>query len=178
MFCLEVGSVSRSIWVLQPPDTQKHLPTPGNHPFNAETALSALGQGFVTPAAKGYVRNHGSVPRIDRTAHRLVVKGLGLPPAYAEKGRVFTMDELATLFPAKEVAVTFCCSGNRRREVNAVKPSIGVPFGAGAVRTSVFKGALLVDVLALCGLDRCVRVGGWVLVYVCVWGCLGSISLG
>lgn len=64
------------------------------------------------------------------------------------------MDELEALFPPREVAVTFCCSGNRRREVNAVKPSVGIPFGAGAVSTGVFKGVALVDLLAHCGFDK------------------------
>lgn len=68
------------------------------------------------------------------------------------------MDELEAL-PAREVAVTFCCSGNRRREVNAVKPSVGVPFGPGAVRTGVFKGVPLVDLLARCGFDKYVLIG-------------------
>jgi sulfite oxidase len=143
---------------LSAPPNPTNPPTElGNFPFNAETALSALAQGFITPTRQGYVRNHGAVPRLDRATHRLVVKGLG----FARGGRSFTMDDLEALFPVRELGVTFCCSGNRRREVNAVKPSVGVPFGGGAVRTGVFKGVALVDVLAHCGFDKYVgRSGG------------------
>lgn len=40
------------------------------------------------------------------------------------------MQEISAL-PSLSVAVTFSCSGNRRQEVNFVKPSIGVSYGSG-----------------------------------------------
>jgi nitrate reductase (NAD(P)H) len=68
--------------------------------------------------------------------------------------REWTLEELKALLPAKEICVSFACSGNRRREINAVKPSIGVAYGPGAIQTGVFKGVGLLELLKESGLDE------------------------
>jgi len=137
-------------WVVRDPALERLT---GTHPFNAELPLAEVARDFLTPPARGYVRSHGTTPRLDASTHRLEVKGLGIP---AEGGgsRTFTVAELQQNFPAHKVTVTFCCSGNRRKEVNAVKPSIGVPFGVGAVQTGTFRGVRLPGLLRSCGWSR------------------------
>lgn len=40
------------------------------------------------------------------------------------------MDDLLQL-PSHTIAVTICCAGNRRKEQNMIKPSIGFSWGPG-----------------------------------------------
>lgn len=48
----------------------------GKHPFNAEPPLDMLmSNGFITPTALHYVRNHGAVPKCEFEKFRLSVDG-------------------------------------------------------------------------------------------------------
>lgn len=82
----------------------------------------------------------GAVPKIKWSEHRLSVDGL------VDEPTTFTMDDLLAL-PAREIPVTLVCAGNRRKEENLVKQTIGFNWGAAGVSTSVWKGVLLRDVL-------------------------------
>jgi len=101
-------------------------------------------RGFLTPASLHYVRNHGAVPKIAWSEHRLTVDGMVGAP------KTFTMDDLLAM-PARELPVTLVCAGNRRKEENLVKQTIGFNWGAAGVSTSVWKGVLLREVLLACG---------------------------
>ena len=100
--------------------------------------------GFLTPASLHYVRNHGAVPKCEWSTHRLSIDGL------VESPTSFSMDDLLAM-PAREIPVTLCCAGNRRKEENLVKQTIGFNWGAAGVSTSVWKGVPLRDVLLKCG---------------------------
>ena len=90
----------------------------GRHPFNVEPPLPKLmEEGFITPAALHYVRNHGAVPKINWDAHRLSVTGHVTNPT------TFTMADLLAM-PARELPVTLVCAGNRRKEENLVKQTV------------------------------------------------------
>ena len=103
----------------------------GRHPFNVEPPLPDLmAQGFITPASLHYVRNHGAVPKREWATHTLAVDGLVASPT------TFSMDDLLAL-PAREIPVTLVCAGNRRKEENLVKQTIGFNWGAAGVSTSV-----------------------------------------
>jgi nitrate reductase (NAD(P)H) len=120
----------------------------GRHPFNVEAPLPKLfEQGFITPAALHYVRNHGAVPKISWEEHRLSVGGIVDSPT------TFTMDDLLAM-PARELPITLVCAGNRRKEENLVAQGIGFNWGAAGVSTSVWKGVSLRDVLIKCGIKR------------------------
>ena len=82
-------------------------------------------QGFITPAALHYLRNHGAVPKINWEEHRLSVGGC------VDKPTVFTMDDLLAM-PARELPITLVCAGNRRKEENLVAQTIGFNWGARA----------------------------------------------
>ncbi|MQL41616.1 sulfite oxidase, partial [Escherichia coli] len=95
-----------------------------------------------------YVRNHGPVPRARWDDWTVEVTGLVNRPAR------FTMDQLTREFPSREFPVTLVCAGNRRKEQNMVKQSIGFNWGAAAVSTSVWKGVPLCSVLKRCGIYK------------------------
>ena len=65
--------------------------------------------GFITPASLHYVRNHGPVPRIDWSEHRLRINGL------VSKPMEFSMDQLLSQFEHVDVLCTLTCAGNRRK---------------------------------------------------------------
>uniref|UniRef100_A0A7S4HD63 Nitrate reductase n=1 Tax=Prymnesium polylepis TaxID=72548 RepID=A0A7S4HD63_9EUKA len=129
-------------WVPRHPDLVRLT---GRHPFNVEPPLPALmEQGFITPASLHYVRNHGAVPKLEWDSFRLSIDGLVDAP------KVFTMDDLVKM-PAREIPVTLVCAGNRRKEENLRKQTIGFNWGAAGHACSVWKGVLLRDVLLECG---------------------------
>ncbi|KAG0570082.1 hypothetical protein KC19_6G137200 [Ceratodon purpureus] len=117
----------------------------GRHPFNCEPPLSALMEaGFLTPVSLHYVRNHGAVPRASWDDWKIDVTGLVKRPTTLKMSDILQ-------FPAHELPVTLVCAGNRRKEENMVKQSIGFNWGAAAVSTSIWKGVHLCDVLRHCG---------------------------
>ncbi|CAI0374667.1 unnamed protein product [Linum tenue] len=118
----------------------------GKHPFNSEPPLTRLmHHGFITPVPLHYVRNHGPVPKAQWASWSIEVSGLVKRPAR------ITMDQLVTDFPSRELPVTLVCAGNRRKEQNMTKQSIGFNWGAGGVSTSVWRGVPLRLVLQRCG---------------------------
>eukprot|EP00250_Pteridium_aquilinum_P008981 c18356_g1_i1 orf=203-1537(+) len=121
----------------------------GRHPFNSEPPLSRLMQhGFLTPTSLHYVRNHGYVPEAVYDDWRVEVTGLVRRP------QSFCMKQLVEEFTPRELPVTLACAGNRRKEQNMVKQTIGFSWGAAAVATSVWRGARLRDVLHRCGVMK------------------------
>lgn len=119
----------------------------GKHPFNCEPPLPRLMHyGFITPTPLHYVRNHGSVPRADWSTWTVEITGLVKHPAR------FTMDQLVHDFKQIEIPVTLVCAGNRRKEQNMVRQTVGFNWGPGAISTSVWRGVRLCDVLKRCGI--------------------------
>nr|CAG8563926.1 6290_t:CDS:2 [Entrophospora candida] len=117
----------------------------GKHPFNAESPLSLLlKQGFITPTPLHYVRNHGPVPKLSWDTHRLIVDGLVKNPLN------LSMDDIASL-PYLEFPLTMVCAGNRRKEQNMIKQTIGFNWGAAAVSNAIWKGVPLRHILELAG---------------------------
>ncbi|TKY74315.1 Inducible nitrate reductase of NADH 2 [Spatholobus suberectus] len=119
----------------------------GKHPFNSEPPLPRLmHHGFITPVPLHYVRNHGPVPRARWEDWTVEVTGLVTRPTR------FTMDQLVRDFPSREFPATLVCAGNRRKEQNMVKQSIGFNWGAAAISTSVWRGVQLRSLLKRCGI--------------------------
>lgn len=119
----------------------------GKHPFNSEAPLTRLmHHGFITPVPLHYVRNHGPVPRARWEDWSVEVTGLVKRPIQ------FTMDQLVNDFPARELPVTLVCAGNRRKEQNMMKQTIGFNWGSAGVSTSVWRGVLLREVLKRAGI--------------------------
>ncbi|GLJ12378.1 hypothetical protein SUGI_0189720 [Cryptomeria japonica] len=119
----------------------------GRHPFNCEAPLCRLMRhGFITPVSLHYVRNHGHVPHCSWDDWRVEVCGLVKRPMQ------LSMEQLVEEFKPRELPVTLVCAGNRRKEQNMVKQTIGFNWGAAGVSTSVWRGARLADLLRRCGI--------------------------
>ncbi|KAK6938463.1 Moybdenum cofactor oxidoreductase, dimerization [Dillenia turbinata] len=119
----------------------------GKHPFNSEPPVTRLmHHGFITPVPLHYVRNHGPVPKARWEDWTVEVCGLVKRPT------LFTMVQLVNDFPSREFPVTLVCAGNRRKEQNMVKQTIGFNWGSAGVSTSVWRGVRLRDVLKRCGI--------------------------
>jgi nitrate reductase (NAD(P)H) len=117
----------------------------GRHPFNAEPPPARLMERFITPAPLHYVRNHGAVPPLEWDAHRLAVVGLVNSPLELTMADILAM-------PAVDVTCTLVCAGNRRKEQNMVKKTIGFNWGPAGTGCSTWTGVRLGDVLARAGL--------------------------
>ena len=121
----------------------------GRHPFNVEPPLSVHQKfKFITPTCLHYVRNHGACPNLKWDEHRVRVGG-DLTPNKLD----LSMDDLVAM-PARELPVTLVCAGNRRKEQNMIRQTIGFNWGAGGVSTNVWKGVLLRDLLLAAGITE------------------------
>ena len=122
----------------------------GRHPFNVEPPLSVHQRHkFLTPSSLHYVRNHGACPRLDWDTHTLAIGG---SPDLVPSPYTLGMDELASM-PPRELPVTLVCAGNRRKEQNMIRQTIGFNWGAGGVSTNVWKGVSLRDLLLRAGVS-------------------------
>jgi nitrate reductase (NAD(P)H) len=121
----------------------------GRHPFNVEPPLSVLeATRFITPPALHYVRNHGACPQLQWETHTVTVGGncIANPVTY-------NMEQIVS-FPVRELPVTLVCAGNRRKEQNMVRQTIGFSWGPSGVGTNVWKGVLLRDLLVASGVTQ------------------------
>ncbi|KAF9171251.1 hypothetical protein BGX20_007907 [Mortierella sp. AD010] len=118
----------------------------GKHPFNCEAPVPLLvNSGFITPSSLHYVRNHGAVPQIPWDDHVVSFEGL-------VNGTVTLTMNMIEQLPSITIPVTLVCAGNRRKEQNMHKQSIGFNWGPGGVSTAIWKGVLVRDILLnLCG---------------------------
>ena len=125
----------------------------GRHPFNVEPPMSELRKTrFITPSSLHYVRNHGACPRLTWEDHTLLIGG------EVSKKMELSMDELTASAPHREIPVTLVCAGNRRKEQNMIRQTIGFNWGPCGVSTNVYKGVLLRDLLLKAGVsDRNTR---------------------
>ncbi|XP_044169226.1 sulfite oxidase-like [Acropora millepora] len=129
---------------------------PGRHPalkinskkpFNAEPPPQLLTDSLITPNDIFFVRNHLPVPDIDEKTYELEITGEGMKPMK------LSLEDLKTKFPKHTITATMQCAGNRRSEMNKIKLVKGLNWGAAAISTAEWSGALLKDVLRYAGLD-------------------------
>lgn len=140
----------------------------GRHPLNCEPPMDQLmDAGFVTPVSLHLVRNHGAVPKLDWNSHRVEITGL------VDRPMSLTMDEILK-FPTVTVPVTVTCAGNRRKEENMTKKSIGFSWGPTATSCTYWTGVRLCDVLRHVG-TKGPREGAN---YVCFRGPKGELPKG
>ncbi|MFC7447085.1 sulfite oxidase [Rhodococcus daqingensis] len=122
------------------------LPRPGPEtvtatPYNAETALAAIGEPLTDPGAF-FVRNHFDAPRMDPRDWRLRIDGAVLRPF------TLTYSELRAL-PSHALEVVLECAGNGRSLMKPTPP--GVPWGLRAAGCTRFVGVTLRTVLGRAG---------------------------
>lgn len=120
----------------------------GKHPFNVEPPLHILDQyKFITPCSLHYVRNHGLCPRLTWEDHKVQ-----LTNKVTNTTAIITMDDIAAIKPIREMPVTLVCAGNRRKEQNMMRQTIGFNWGGAGVGTNVYKGCLVRDALIQWGI--------------------------
>ena len=117
------------------------------HPYNAEPPLGRLRAAMVTPQADFYVRSHGNIPALQEGAHRLRVSGR------VANTLDLTVPELRERFPECSVTAVMQCAGNRRADLQVVRPTSGDPWAPGAIGNAVWTGVALADVLRAAGAD-------------------------
>ena len=112
----------------------------------SEPNVAKLGERYITNPKDHYVRNHGAVPRKTWEEHRLEVRGLGV------QAQTFTMDDIMKM-PSVDVTCTLTCAGNRRKEQNMHKQTIGFSWGSSGTSCSTWTGVRLGHILELCGVS-------------------------
>jgi len=120
----------------------------GKHPFNVEASLPELfDYGFISPVNLHIVRNHGAVPKLEWDTHRIKING------NVKKPYDIGMDELSKL-PYEQFPCLVVCAGNRRKEQNMIKSSIGFNWGPCAVGNTYWKGVPLRVLLNKAGIYK------------------------
>ena len=114
-------------------------------PLNAEPPLDRLRASFTTDASHFYVRSHGNTPRLDAARHRLSVGGRVSTPL--DLG----MEELRARFPVATVSAVMQCAGNRRADMQPVRPTSGDPWAPGAIGNADWTGVPLATLLLAAG---------------------------
>ncbi|SGY20627.1 BQ5605_C016g08109 [Microbotryum silenes-dioicae] len=131
-------------WIVR---DEKLVRLTGKWPFNCEPPLPDLWKsGFLTPTRLFYVRNHGVVPKVSRQdaeAWTFDIGGLVKRPCTLSLADLLDPSR----FNAVTLPVTLVCAGNRRKEQNVVRKSLGFSWGAAGLSTALFTGVYLADVL-------------------------------
>tara|TARA_B100000482_G_scaffold98748_1_gene71107 strand:- start:1547 stop:4120 length:2574 start_codon:yes stop_codon:yes gene_type:complete len=123
--------------------------------------------GAITPVALHFVRNHGAVPHLDWSLHRIRVCG------NVTKRRDVSMDELKRM-PTVSFPMSLVSAGNRRKEKNMLKQTTGFNWGAGAISNTIWTGVPLRDVLRMAGVTEITLERQ----FVCFFGPSGELSRG
>ena len=129
-------------YLMEPKKRNPGLLVLSQRPFNAETPLEILQEHFYTPNEWFYVRNHLPTPDVTAEEYELDVS---LEDGKNEK--VFNLKDLMTKFPKVEVTSAIQCGGNRRAEMNVIKPIKGLMWKGGAIGNAKWAGVRLSDIL-------------------------------
>ncbi len=122
-------------------------------PLNAEPPLGRLMEAPNTAQGDFYVRTHGTVPRLDAASHRLRVGGAVTTPLD------LSVPELLERFPLRRVVAVMQCAGNRRADLQPVRPTTGDPWAGGAIGNAEWSGVALADVLRAAGPETGAKTG-------------------
>jgi sulfite oxidase len=133
--------------VLNPFHFKRGLVVHSESPYNAEPPLKRLCLSTTTAQADFYVRSHGNIPVLDEGKHRLRVGGRVQTPLD------LSMADLRELFLEQSVTAVMQCAGNRRADLQIVRPTSGDPWAPGAIGNAEWTGVALVDVLRAAGAD-------------------------
>lgn len=125
----------------------------GRHPFNVEPPIRELNKyKFITPSSLHYVRNHGAVPVLKWEEHTVEVNN-------GDQTLVASMGDLVNM-PQRELPVTLVCAGNRRKEQNMMRQTIGFNWGPSGVSTNVWKGVTVRHLLQRVGITDDTEMDG------------------
>ena len=134
--------------MFKPRRPKSELIVHSKEPYNAEPRLDRLRASMTTGRADFYVRSHGNTPKLDEAEHRLRVDGQVATPL------TLSMVELRQRFPQRSVTAVMQCAGNRRADMQPVKPTSGDPWAPGAIGNAEWTGVSLADVLRAAGAGK------------------------
>jgi sulfite oxidase len=129
------------------PTSNDHLIVHTEMPYNAEPPLDRLRASRTTAVEDFYVRRHGNIPQLDDRVHRLRVGGRVATPLD------LSMAELRARFSERTVTAVMQCAGNRRADMQPVRPTSGDPWAPGAIGNATWTGVAVADVLRTAGAD-------------------------
>ncbi|XP_063982635.1 sulfite oxidase [Diachasmimorpha longicaudata] len=129
------------------PRRHKALKVNGMKPFCAEPPAPMMVESFLTPQDLFYVRNHLPVPEVDLKTYDVEIA------IEDETKKVLTVESIKK-YPKYTVTSAVMCGGNRRSEMNAVRPLRGLSWNVGAVGNAAWSGARLCDVLLDLGINE------------------------
>ena len=127
------------------PHSKPELIVHSKTPYNAEPPLDRLRASELTAQADFYVRSHGKIPRLTEATHRLRVDGR------VQTRLDLSMADLHARFPEQIVTAVMQCAGNRRADMQGVRPTSGDPWAPGAIGNACWTGVALADVLRAAG---------------------------
>ena len=127
------------------PQRPSDLIVHSREPFNAEPPLDRLRAAFLTPQQSFYVRSHGDIPHLDAASHRLRVGGR------VRTALELSMGDLRDRFVAHTVPAVMQCAGNRRADLQPVRPTSGDPWAPGAIGNAEWTGVRLAELLRAAG---------------------------
>jgi sulfite oxidase len=129
------------------PRSKPDLIVHSEQPCNAEPPLDRLRAALVTAQPDFYVRNHGNIPQLDEATHRLRVEGLVAKPLH------LSMAALRGGFEQHRITAVMQCAGNRRADMQQVRPVSGDPWAPGAIGNAEWTGVALCDLLRAAGAE-------------------------
>ncbi len=129
-------------YLMEPKKRNPGLLVKSQKPFNAETPLEILSQHFYTPNDWFYIRNHLPTPDVLASDYELEVT---LEGGKGEKN--FNLQDLKSKFAKVELTSAIQCGGNRRAEMNEIKPIKGLMWKGGAIGNAKWAGVRLADIL-------------------------------
>lgn len=135
------------------PERHADLITRTATPRNAETPGYAISDSFLTPNELFYVRNHMWVPVIPEAEADDYCLTIEMHDGSVKE---YTLKDLKTKFPKRQVTAVLQCSGNRRRHMSedSGRKTNGLPWQAGAISNASWEGVSLADVLADAGFQN------------------------
>jgi sulfite oxidase len=127
--------------------TKRDLIVHSEEPYNAEPPLAKLRSAFLTAQPDFYVRTHGNIPHLTEAGHRLYVGGQVRTPLD------LSVAEMRDRFPRRSVTAVMQCAGNRRGDLQQVRPVSGNPWAAGAIGNAEWTGIALAELLRAAGAE-------------------------
>ena len=124
-------------YLLEPKNRNPGFIVQNAKPFNAETPLEILSSHYYTPNEWFYVRNHLPTPDVSSTEYELDVL---VDNDNQDCEKTLTLADLKTKFSKVEVTSAIQCGGNRRAEMNQIKPIKGLMWKGGAIGNAKWGG--------------------------------------
>lgn len=153
------------------PESMHSIQTPGKRLVVAQCRAPARSDGVLLLQAVTHQQDFTHT-RTPHNTHRIEINGL------VERPCSLSMDELLQL-PSVTLPVTLVCAGNRRKEENMIKKSIGFNWGPCAVSTSYWTGARAACRRLLAWGAFMGRMHGAACMRMHAWGCMhGAACVG